>query len=65
MKSIQASRGLARKMMEDLPSTSALMLMERKAWYLDQMIRLLPLELLDQEVTERCRQVQKELSNYW
>jgi hypothetical protein len=62
---LQASRGLARQMMKDLPSTSALVLMERKAWYLDQMIRLLPLELLDQEVTERCRQVQKELSNYW
>jgi hypothetical protein len=63
--SLRDSSDLARKMMEDLPSTSALLLMERKAWYLDQMIRLLPLELLDQEVTERCRQVQKTLSNYW
>jgi hypothetical protein len=63
--SLRNSSDLARKMMDDLPSTSALLLMERKAWYLDQMIRLLPLELLDQEVTERCRQVQKELLNYW
>ena len=62
---LQVSRDLARQMMEDLPSASALELMERKAWYLDQMIRLLPLELLDQEVTERCRQVQKALLNYW
>jgi len=63
--SLRDSSDLARKMMKDLPTTSALLLMDRKACYLDQMIRLLPLELLDQEVTERCRQVQKALSNYW
>jgi hypothetical protein len=63
--SLRDSSDLARQMMGDLPSTSALLLMERKAWYLDQMIRLLPLELLDQEVTERYHQVLKALSNYW
>lgn len=63
--SIQGSSALTERMMADLPSATALALMERKAWYLDQMIRHLPRELLDQEVTERCRQVQKALSNYW
>jgi hypothetical protein len=63
--SIQGSRALAERMMADLPSASALALMERKARYLDQMIRLLPVELLDREVAERCRLVQETLSNYW
>jgi hypothetical protein len=63
--SLLGSRDLARKMMEDLPSASALALMERKAWYLDQMIRLLPLQLLDQEVEEKRRLVQEALLNYW
>jgi hypothetical protein len=63
--SLRDSSDLARQMMEDLPNTSALELMERKAWYLDQMIRLLPLQLLDQEVEEKRRLVQKALLNYW
>lgn len=63
--SLLGSIDLARKIMEELPSASALKLMERKAWYLDQMIRLLPLQLLDQEVEEKRRLVQKTLSDYW
>jgi hypothetical protein len=63
--SIQGSSDLARQMMEDLSSATALALMERKAWYLDQMIRLLPLELLDREAEEKRRLVHETLSNYW
>lgn len=63
--SIQGSRALAERMMADLPSASALALMERKAWYLDQMIRLLPLELLDMDAEEKRRLVQKALLDYW
>ncbi len=63
--SIQASRDLAMEMIESLPSASALELMERKAWYLDQMIRVLPMALLDPEVEERRLLVQKALLNYW
>jgi hypothetical protein len=63
--SIQASRDLALQMIEDLPSTSALGLMERKATYLDQMIRLLPHELLNREALERRRLVLSALLNYW
>ena len=53
------------QMLEDLPSASARELMERKAWYLDQMIRLLPVALMDPEVEEKRRLVQKALLNYW
>ncbi len=63
--SIQASRDLTVQMIEFLPTTSALKLMERKAWYLDQMIRVLPMALMDQDVGERCSLVQKALLNYW
>ncbi len=63
--SLRDSSDLARKMMKDLPTTSALVLMDRKACYLDQMIRLLPLELLDQDVEEKRRLVKKTLLNYW
>ena len=63
--SIQASRDLALKMMEDRPFTSALGLMKRKAMYLDQMIQVLPLELLTREALERRRLVQETLLNYW
>jgi hypothetical protein len=63
--SIQVSRDLAMQMIESLPSSSALELMERKAWYLDRMIRVLPMALMDREVEERRRLVQKALLNYW
>jgi hypothetical protein len=63
--SIEVSRHLAMQMIGSLPSNSALELMERKAWYLDQMIRVLPMALLDQEVEERRLLVQKALLNYW
>ncbi len=63
--SIQVSRDLAMQMIENLPSDSALELMERKAWYLDQMIRVLPIALMDPEVEEKRRLVQKALQNYW
>jgi hypothetical protein len=62
---IQTTRDLAMQMMEDLSAASAPELMERKAWYLDQMIRLLPVELLDKEVEERRRLVQEGLQSYW
>jgi len=63
--SIQVSRDLAMQMIENLPSNSALELMERKARYLDQMIRVLPMALMDPDVEERRRLVQKALLNYW
>ena len=63
--SIQVSRDLAKQMIENLPSNSALELMERKARYLDQMIRVLPMALMDPDVEERRRLVQKALLNYW
>jgi hypothetical protein len=63
--SIQVSCDLAMQMIESLPSNSALELMEQKAWYLDQMIRVLPMALMDQEVEERRLLVQKALLNYW
>lgn len=63
--SIQSSRDLTIRMIEFLPTNSALELMERKAWYLDQMIRVLPIALMDQEVVERRRLVQKALQDYW
>ena len=63
--SIEVSRDLAMQMIKSLPSNSALELMERKAWYLDQMIRVLPMALLDPEVEERRLLVQKALLNYW
>jgi hypothetical protein len=53
------------QMIESLPSSSALELMERKAWYLDRMIRVLPMALMDPDVEERRRLVQKALLNYW
>ncbi len=57
--SIQVSRDLAMQMIENLPSGSALELMERKAWYLDQMIRILPMALMDREVEEKRRRGSK------
>jgi len=63
--SIQVSLDLAMQMIENLPSNSALELMERKAWYLDQMIRVLPVALMDPDVEERRCLVQKALLNYW
>jgi hypothetical protein len=63
--SIQVSCHLAMRMIESLPSNSALELMERKAWYLDRMILVLPMALLDREVEERRLLVQKALLNYW
>jgi hypothetical protein len=63
--SIQVSSDLTMQMIESLPSGSALELMERKARYLDQMIRVLPIALMDPEVEEKRRLVQKALQNYW
>ena len=63
--SIQASRNLTIQMIGLLPATSALELMVRKAWYLDQMIRVLPIALMDPEVGERRSLVQEALLNYW
>lgn len=62
---LPVSSDLARQMVDDVPSTTALALMQRKVWYLDQMIRLLPLELLDREAGEKRRLVQKALLDYW
>jgi hypothetical protein len=62
---IQTSIDIARKMQEDLPSASAIQLMQRKAAYLGGMIKLLPVELFGEEVKDRCRLVQKALINYW
>lgn len=63
--SIRATRDLAMRLQEDLPSAGAMRLMELKAVYLDAMIRLLPGLLLSEEVQERCLLVRKMLLNYW
>ena len=63
--SIRATRDLAMRLQEDLPSAGAMRLMKLKAVYLDAMIRLLPGLLLSEEVQERCLLVRKMLLNYW
>jgi hypothetical protein len=63
--SIKATRDLAMRLQEDLPSAGASRLMELKAVYLDAMIRLLPGLLLSEEVQERSLLVRRMLLNYW
>ena len=63
--SIKISCELALQMREDLPSASALRLMELKAAYLDAMIWLIPGLLLSEEVREKCLLVRRTLLNYW
>jgi hypothetical protein len=63
--SIKTSCKLALRMQEYLPSTSALQLMELKAEYLDAMIKLLPDEILSEEVVRKRRLVEKMLLDYW
>ena len=63
--SIKVSRDVAMQLQEDLPSASALLLMELKAAYLDAMIWLLPGLLLSEEVRERSLLVRRTLLNYW
>ena len=62
---IRSSRLLAAEMMEDIDSSSAERLMERKARYLGQMIDLLPKELFGPEIMESWRRVREMLRNYW
>jgi hypothetical protein len=62
---IKVTRDEATRLQEDLPSASALRLMELKAAYLDAMIWLLPGLLLSEEVQERSRLVRRMLLNYW
>lgn len=62
---IRSSRLLAADMMEDIDSSSAERLMERKARYLGQMIDLLPKELFGPEIMESWRRVHEMLRNYW
>ena len=63
--SIQASFDLAIQMQKDLTSACALELMELKAEYLDAMIKLLPDEVLCEEVARKRRLVEKMLLDYW
>jgi hypothetical protein len=62
---IKVSRDVAMRLQEELPSASALRLMELKAAYLDTMIWLIPGQLLSEEVRKRCLLVRKTLLNYW
>ncbi len=63
--SIKTSCELALRMQEDLPFASALRLMELKAAYLDAMIKLLPDEILSEEVARKRRLVERMLLDYW
>lgn len=62
---MQTSRDMTMKLQEDLPSASALRLMELKAAYLDEMIGLLPGQLLSEEVRERSLLARRTLLDYW
>jgi hypothetical protein len=62
---IKVSRDVAMRLQEELPSASALRLMELKAAYLDAMIWLIPGLLLSEEVREKCLLVRRTLLNYW
>lgn len=54
-----------RLMQDDLPTLTALGLMEQKAAYLDHMIGLIPIDLFSADVGERCWVVRTTLENYW
>ncbi|GAB6286831.1 MAG: hypothetical protein STSR0009_30340 [Methanoregula sp.] len=60
-----ASAKAARQMLSDLPLAPALLFMEKKAVFLEQMIGLLPLEILSEETREKRRDVQIKLKDYW
>lgn len=62
---IAASCQLALRMQKDLPSACALELMELKAEYLDAMIKLLPDEILSEEIARKRRIVENMLLDYW
>ncbi len=62
---LSASAEATVQLLADLPSTSALQFMKRKAAYLDQMIRFVPFALLSEEIRDTGRDVQKKLENYW
>ncbi len=62
---ISSSREAAMQMLKDLPSVTARTLMERKAWYLDRMIALIPLSLFCDEVQARSINVRHALKDYW
>lgn len=63
--SLSSSREAAMQMLEGLPSVSARTLMERKAWYLDRMIALIPLSIFSDEVEVRSLEVRDALKDYW
>jgi hypothetical protein len=62
---IKVTRDVAMRLQEDLPSAGAQRLMELKAAYLDTMIKLLPDEILSEEVVRKRRLVEKMLLDYW
>lgn len=60
-----ASSQRTKKVLADLPSASALNLMELKASYLDDMIDLIPWRLFSSQVEERAKEVREKLKDYW
>lgn len=62
---IKATRDVAMRLQEDLPSAGAKRLMELKAAYLDTMVWFIPVLLLSEEVRERSLLVRRMLLNYW
>ena len=62
---IKVTRDVAMRLQEELPSAKAQLLMELKAAYLDAMIKLLPDEILSEEVVRKRRLVEKMLLDYW
>jgi hypothetical protein len=65
MAAINSSVELAKRIQQDLPQASALRLMELKAGYLDEMMELIPADLLSAEAREKLRMVRDTLKDYW
>jgi hypothetical protein len=58
----------SRKMKEGIrpaSSVSTFSFMEQKAYYLDEMLCLIPVNLFSKEIDENCRMVRKRLLDYW
>jgi len=62
---IKVSNETAMRLQEGLSSAKAQRLMELKAAYLDTMIRLLPVQLLSEEVKEKSLLARRTLLDYW
>lgn len=65
MTAINSSVELAKRMQQDLPQASAFRLMKLKASFLDEMMELIPADLLSSKAREKLRTARDTLKNYW